>query len=248
MGRVYLPESDLIRFGCAVDATGPDAALVDLVRFECARARALYREGLELLGGLDRRSRACVAAMAGIYRRLLGRIEAEPLAVLDHRVSIPTWEKVVVAARSLAGSPHEPGSPPRRRRRRPRRPACATPHPTGEPRSPCSRPVPASAAATWSFSRNGLRFDNGQHVYLRCCTAYQRFLERLGTATMAPVQERLELPVLRARPGLPPVLSHIRRGSLPAPLHVLPSLMSYAHVPLADRLGLGRAVLALMRA
>ena len=24
---------------------------------------------------------------------------------------------------------------------------------------------------TWSFQRNGLSFDNGQHVYLRCCTA-----------------------------------------------------------------------------
>jgi len=104
MGRVYLPEADLVRFGCATDATGPKGALVDLVRFEAGRARALYREGLGLLDLLDRRSRACVAAMAGIYRRLLERIEADPLAVLDHRVSLPTWEKVVVAARSLAGA------------------------------------------------------------------------------------------------------------------------------------------------
>ena len=103
MGRVYLPGADLERFGCDLDATGPREALVDLVRFECGRARSLYGEGLELLGLLDRRSRACVAAMAGIYRRLLERIEAEPLAVLDHRVSLPTWEKVVVAARALVG-------------------------------------------------------------------------------------------------------------------------------------------------
>jgi 15-cis-phytoene synthase len=103
MGRVYLPEEDLLRFGCAADASGPNAALVELVRFECGRARALYGEGLELLGLLDRRSRACVSAMAGIYFRLLGRIESEPLAVLDHRVSVPTMEKLAVAARSLAG-------------------------------------------------------------------------------------------------------------------------------------------------
>jgi phytoene synthase len=42
--------------------------------------------------------------MAGIYRRLLERIERDPLAVLDHRVSLPTWEKAWVAARSLAGA------------------------------------------------------------------------------------------------------------------------------------------------
>jgi phytoene synthase len=53
---------------------------------------------------LDRRSRSCVAAMAGIYRRLLLRIEANPLAVTERRVSLPTSEKLWVAARSLAGA------------------------------------------------------------------------------------------------------------------------------------------------
>jgi phytoene synthase len=42
--------------------------------------------------------------MAGIYRRLLTRIEAEPVAVLQRRVSLPTWEKALVAAGSLAGA------------------------------------------------------------------------------------------------------------------------------------------------
>ena len=92
MGRVYLPAEDLARFGCEPDACGPPAALVDVVRFEAGRARAHYQEGLQLLELLDRRSRACVAAMAGIYRRLLGRIERDPLAVLDHRVGLPGWE------------------------------------------------------------------------------------------------------------------------------------------------------------
>ena len=35
---------------------------------------------------------------------------------------------------------------------------------------------------TWSFERRGLLFDNGQHVFLRCCTAYRAFLERIGAA------------------------------------------------------------------
>ena len=70
---------------------------------ECTRADAWFEEGLQLLGLLDGRSRACVAAMAGIYRRLLVRIEREPIAVTRGRLSLPMWEKGLVAARSLAG-------------------------------------------------------------------------------------------------------------------------------------------------
>jgi phytoene synthase len=42
--------------------------------------------------------------MSGIYLRLLLRIEARPLAVLERRVSLPSWEKAWVAVRSLAGA------------------------------------------------------------------------------------------------------------------------------------------------
>ncbi len=101
MGRVYLPATDLAEFGCAPDASGPRDAMGLLVRFECARARAWYRRGLALLPHLDRRSRACTAAMAGIYRRLLERIEHDPTAVLDRRLSLPTRQKVVVATRAI---------------------------------------------------------------------------------------------------------------------------------------------------
>jgi 15-cis-phytoene synthase len=104
MGRVYLPADDLSRFGCDPDATGPLEALVELVRFEAERARRHYRAGLVLLQLLDWRSRSCVSAMAGIYSRLLDRIEQDPLAVLNRRVSLPKWEKAWVAAASLAGS------------------------------------------------------------------------------------------------------------------------------------------------
>jgi phytoene synthase len=104
MGRVYLPLEDLRRFGCEEDASGPQDRLAELVCFEAGRAKERYAEGLQLLDLLDHRSRACVAAMAGIYRRLLARIERDPLVVLDRRVSLPAWEKAWVAARSLAGA------------------------------------------------------------------------------------------------------------------------------------------------
>ncbi len=106
MGRVYLPAEDLAEFGCEPDAAGPRDAMGRLVAFECARARLWYERGLPLLDLLDRRSRACTAAMAGIYRRVLGRIEREPTVVLDERVSLPTSEKAWVAARAITvGAP-----------------------------------------------------------------------------------------------------------------------------------------------
>ena len=61
---------------------------------------------------------------------------------------------------------------------------------------------------TWSFQRKGLWFDNGQHVFLRCCTAYRTFLDRLGAADQVILQERLDVPVLAPggrRLGHPPL-------------------------------------------
>ncbi|MFE3601881.1 presqualene diphosphate synthase HpnD [Streptomyces sp. NPDC059142] len=106
-GRTYLPADDLAKFGCSAgfrSATpAPDADFAGLVHFEVRRARALFAEGYRLLPMLDRRSGACVAAMAGIYRRLLDRIERDPGAVLRGRVSLPGHEKAYVAVRGLSG-------------------------------------------------------------------------------------------------------------------------------------------------
>jgi 15-cis-phytoene synthase len=101
MGRAYLPREDAERFGCAPDLSGPPESLAALVGFETTRARTWFGTGLELLPLLDRRSRACVAAMAGIYRRLLGRIEADPALVLQGRLSLSTAEKLRVAGKAL---------------------------------------------------------------------------------------------------------------------------------------------------
>lgn len=104
LGRIYLPREDLARFGLEPDLTGRPEDLAALVAFEAGRARPFWTDGLSLLPLLDRRSRACVAAMAGIYRRLLGRIERRPTAVLETRLALPGWEKAWVATRALAGA------------------------------------------------------------------------------------------------------------------------------------------------
>jgi 15-cis-phytoene synthase len=100
-GRVYLPAEDLAKFD--TDLAVPDPAqFAKLVDFEVERARDWYATGLRLLPMLDWRSAACTGAMAGIYRRLLDRIAAQPDAVLRGRVSLSTGEKAAVAVKALA--------------------------------------------------------------------------------------------------------------------------------------------------
>ncbi len=103
-GRVYLPGEDLDRFGCTLTpparTTGP---MSQLVVFEAARARDWYARGMQLMPLLDRRSGACTGAMAGIYRRLLEHISANPQAVLQRRMSLPAREKAMIAIAALAG-------------------------------------------------------------------------------------------------------------------------------------------------
>jgi phytoene synthase len=110
--RVYLPAEDLTRFGIEFAPFGEpepfpteamQARFATLVEFEAARAREWYGSGLRLLATIDRRSAACTGAMAGIYRRLLDRIAANPHAVLEGRMSLPGSEKALVAAEALAG-------------------------------------------------------------------------------------------------------------------------------------------------
>jgi phytoene synthase len=103
-GRVYLPAEDLRRFGCGEHlASAPPDAAAALIRFEAARGREWFSRGLGLLPLLDARSKACVLAMTGIYRRILKQIDRDPEQVLRQRVSLPAWEKAWVAARSVAG-------------------------------------------------------------------------------------------------------------------------------------------------
>jgi squalene-associated FAD-dependent desaturase len=97
--------------------------------------------------------------------------------------------------------------------------------------------------AAYSFERDGLQMDNGQHVFLRCCTAYRALLERLGSSGLVHVQPRLEIPVLR--PGYAPTV--LRRSSLPPPLHLAGALTRYPHLTVAQRLAAGRAAIALSR-
>jgi squalene-associated FAD-dependent desaturase len=102
---------------------------------------------------------------------------------------------------------------------------------------------PRLGGAAYSFERDELRLDNGQHVFLRCCTAYLALLDRLGSRGLTTMQQRLDIPVLA--PG--GRVARLRRSGLPAPLHLAGALARYSHLGAADRARAVRAALALRR-
>lgn len=104
---------------------------------------------------------------------------------------------------------------------------------------------PRLGGLAFSFRRGELTVDNGQHVYLRCCTAYRWFLERIEGSALAPLQDRLDVPVVDVAAPEGRRLGRLRRDALPVPLHLGRSLATYPHLSLAERLRVGRAALAL---
>lgn len=102
---------------------------------------------------------------------------------------------------------------------------------------------PRLGGAAYSVQRHGLVVDNGQHVFLRCCTAYRDLLARLGALDAVTLQSRLAIPVLA--PGRQPVW--LRRSSLPAPLHLAGSLARYRLLSIGERVRCAAAMSALGR-
>jgi squalene-associated FAD-dependent desaturase len=101
---------------------------------------------------------------------------------------------------------------------------------------------PRLGGATMSFARDGLVIDTGQHVFLRCCTAYRGLLDRLGMSAHAPLQPRFDVTVLT-----PSRRTKLRRSRLPAPLHLLGALARYPLLSYPERSRVSLAALAMRR-
>ena len=184
--------------------------------------------GCELVPLLDRRSAACVLAMAGIYRRLLERIEARPRAGAGasasrcRRARRRGWPRascsgaapvsalsarVVVVGGGLAGI------------------AAALDCADAGARGDAVEVRPRLGGAAYSFERDGLEMDNGQHVFLRCCAAYRALLARLGSDAPG---ERAAAP---GDPGAEPRARALRccaAARCRAPLHLAGALPATA--------------------
>jgi 15-cis-phytoene synthase len=101
LGRVYLPQEELERFGVSEDDVaegrmGP--AWWALMDHQASRAEALLREGLELLQLLDRRSALCVRSFAGIYHGLLEQMRGRGYDVFTERPQLSAVGKVKAVA------------------------------------------------------------------------------------------------------------------------------------------------------
>lgn len=106
MGRIYLPQDELDKFGYseAELASGVcNAAFTELMAFQVRRARKYFANGRQLLPYLTPSSRACPAALGGIYGKVLDRIEAADYDVLNRRVSLSTAAKARVMAQAWLG-------------------------------------------------------------------------------------------------------------------------------------------------
>ena len=103
MGRVYLPRTEMARFGYSEEELKEgivNDAFVNLMKFQAERARGYFRSGFQLLPYLSPRSRPCPAIIARIYSRLLERIEARGFDVLRQRISLSKGEKARLAAQT----------------------------------------------------------------------------------------------------------------------------------------------------
>jgi squalene-associated FAD-dependent desaturase len=93
-----------------------------------------------------------------------------------------------------------------------------------------------------SFEVDGHVVDNGQHVYLACCTEFEGFVRRTGMADALYLQDRFDV-VAYSKNG---VRSELRAANLPPPLHLLASFAGYRHLSVRGKLQIARALFALM--
>jgi len=109
MGRVYLPEEDLARFGRSVSDLSParlsngfqPQSFRPVLQFEVQRARELYQSADRLLPLIDPESRPALWVLVEIYRRLLEKIAARGYDVFTRRVHLSTAEKLSVLSRGF---------------------------------------------------------------------------------------------------------------------------------------------------
>ncbi len=109
---------------------------------------------------------------------------------------------------------------------------------------------PFAGGRTYSFvAPDGDVLDNGQHVFLGCCTQYLRFLRDIGARDLVALQWRTKVPFIDARTGR---TSWMKATPLvPAPFHLLASMLLFAPLSWAERtsaMKLGREMIATDRA
>ncbi len=90
-GRIYIPQEDLSRFGIRPSellAGKYNDPFIELMQFECDRARRYFDLAREMLPAEDRGSMKAAEIMAAIYWRVLERIQKRRYNVFGKRVRL----------------------------------------------------------------------------------------------------------------------------------------------------------------
>jgi phytoene synthase len=109
MGRIYLPQEDMTRFGLSPDQLAPERLtggpeslqLRPVLEFQAERARRYYDSAKWLMELIEEDSRPALWVLVQIYSRLLLRIEARNYDVFTERVQLSFWEKLKVLSRGF---------------------------------------------------------------------------------------------------------------------------------------------------
>jgi phytoene synthase len=100
LGRVYLPQEDLERFGITeadLAARRVGARFRDLMEFQIQRAQRLYDDGVALIPLLtSARGRAAFEFAVEAYSGILGKIRAAGYDVFTRRASLTFTEKLAL--------------------------------------------------------------------------------------------------------------------------------------------------------
>lgn len=99
-GRIYLPQDELQQFNVKTDdlldlKSSPE--LIELLKFQTARARQYYQQAMQALPDSDRYTQRTGLIMAAIYQATLDEIERDNFQVLQHRVSLTPIRKLWIA-------------------------------------------------------------------------------------------------------------------------------------------------------
>jgi 15-cis-phytoene synthase len=108
IGRIYLPEEDLVRFGVVPEhldlkntSAAPSPELKSVLEFEAERARRYYESAKWLMELVEEDSRAALWVLVEIYSRLLKRITERNYDVFTERVQLSVWEKLMLLSRGF---------------------------------------------------------------------------------------------------------------------------------------------------
>jgi len=104
MGRVYLPEEDLAKFGLSASdlLTASDPARFrPLLNLEADRAREFYKAGDELIAMIAEDSQPGLWVLVNIYRKLLQKIGDRQYDVFSSKVSLTVSEKLRILGRGF---------------------------------------------------------------------------------------------------------------------------------------------------